>query len=238
MRVSLCIAATLALAASLAGCTRQAAPRQVVCYTSTDQVFAEPVLRAFEQETGIKVRAKYDTEETKSTGLANLIQQEKGRPQGDVFWSSETGRAIALQAAGCLAAYHSPSATDIPAAFKDPGGFWTGFSARARVILYNRNRAKGTPPACVGPGPAQARVARGCCLGESPVRHDLLPGRRVVPGLGRSARNSWHRLPADDPGSDFGPPEIMGRMPMPPSAAFGGQPKIMGRMPMPPPTAS
>jgi iron(III) transport system substrate-binding protein len=148
-----------ALAVLFAGCNRPPATDQniapsnggqvVVCYTSTDQVFAEPILKEFEQKTGIKVRPKYDTEETKTTGLVNLIQQEKSRPQADVFWSSETGRAVALKDAGCLAPYQSPVASDIPAKFKDPEGYWTGFSARARVILYNTNLVKGAPPASV-----------------------------------------------------------------------------------------
>jgi iron(III) transport system substrate-binding protein len=29
---------------------------------------------------------------------------------------------------------------DFPPAFRDPGGRWTGFAARARVILYNKNQ--------------------------------------------------------------------------------------------------
>lgn len=140
-----------------AGCQRAARPERgaspgqsaVVCYTSTDQVFAEPILKEFERETGISVRAKYDTEETKTTGLVNLLQQEKGRPQADVFWSSETGRAIALKSAGCLAPYASPNAAGIPARFRDPQGHWTGFSARARVLLYNTRLVKGAPPSSV-----------------------------------------------------------------------------------------
>lgn len=118
----------------------------VVCYTSTDQEFAEPLLKEFERKTGIKVLAKYDTEETKTTGLVNLIQQEKIRPQADVFWSSETGRAIALKSAGCLAPYKSPSSEGIPSRFKDADGYWTGFSARARVIIYNKELVQGKPP--------------------------------------------------------------------------------------------
>lgn len=142
------------LIALIAGCADKpnetaSGERVVVCYTSTDQVFAEPILKAFEQKTGITVKAKYDTEETKTTGLANLIQQEKGRPQADVFWSSETGRAIALKIAGCFAPYFSPNASDIPDAFKDPEGYWTGFSARTRVILYNTELVKGSPPSSV-----------------------------------------------------------------------------------------
>jgi iron(III) transport system substrate-binding protein len=33
---------------------------EVVVYTSEDQVFSEPVLKAFEKVSGIKVRAVYD----------------------------------------------------------------------------------------------------------------------------------------------------------------------------------
>jgi iron(III) transport system substrate-binding protein len=43
--------------------------QDVVVYVSHDEVFSEPILRDFEKETGIRVRAVYDTEETKSTGL-------------------------------------------------------------------------------------------------------------------------------------------------------------------------
>jgi iron(III) transport system substrate-binding protein len=145
----------LALVGLFSGCGSGKPPansnseQTVVCYTSTDQEFAEPILKEFEKQTGIKVLAKYDTEETKTTGLVNLIQQEKSRPQADVFWSSETGRAIALKSAGCLAPYLSPSAVGIPEKYRDVDGYWTGFSARARVILYNTDLVKGVPPSSV-----------------------------------------------------------------------------------------
>jgi iron(III) transport system substrate-binding protein len=126
-----------------------AAEQVVVCYTSTDQVFAEPILKEFERQTGIKVKAKYDTEETKTTGIVNLIMQEKNRPQADVFWSSETGRAVALKSAGCLAPYKSANSEAIPGKFKDPENYWTGFSARARVIIYNTDLIKGAPPSSI-----------------------------------------------------------------------------------------
>lgn len=41
----------------------------VVVYTSVDDVFAEPICKLFEKETGIQVKLVPDTEETKSTGL-------------------------------------------------------------------------------------------------------------------------------------------------------------------------
>jgi iron(III) transport system substrate-binding protein len=115
-----------------------ASQKTVTVYVSTDRVFSEPVLRAFEQRSGVKVNAVYDTEETKSTGLANRLLAERERAQADVFWSNEPVRTLILKSRGVLAPYQSPAAADIPAAFKDPEGYWTGFSARVRVIAYNK----------------------------------------------------------------------------------------------------
>jgi iron(III) transport system substrate-binding protein len=106
-------------------------------YVSTDRVFSEPVLREYERRTGVRVDAVYDTEETKSTGLANRLIAEKARPQADVFWSNEPVRTLVLKSREVLAPYRSPAATGIPAALVDPDGYWTGFSARMRVIAYN-----------------------------------------------------------------------------------------------------
>jgi iron(III) transport system substrate-binding protein len=109
----------------------------VTVYVSTDRVFSEPVLRAFEQRTGVRVNAVYDTEETKSTGLANRLLAERERAQADVFWSNEPVRTLVLKSRDVLAPYRSPSAKGIPEALIDPEGYWTGFSARMRVIAYN-----------------------------------------------------------------------------------------------------
>jgi len=111
--------------------------RVVTAYVSTDRVFSEPVLREYERRSGVKVNAVYDTEETKSTGLANRLIAEKPRPQADVFWSNEPVRTLVLKGRGVLAPYRSPGAEGIPAVLVDPDGYWTGFSARMRVIAYN-----------------------------------------------------------------------------------------------------
>jgi iron(III) transport system substrate-binding protein len=124
------------------GGERKADPNEVTVYVSTDRVFSEPILKAYEQKTGVKVSAVYDTEETKSTGLANKLLAEKSHPQADVFWSNEPVRTLVLKSRGVLAPYKSPNAEGIPANFKDPEGYWTGFSARIRVIVYNTRLVK------------------------------------------------------------------------------------------------
>jgi iron(III) transport system substrate-binding protein len=123
---------------SVWSCDRRAT-QDVVVYTSVDDVFARPVAERFEKETGVKVRLVPDTEETKSTGLLNRLIAEKGRPQADVFWSGDPVRAAILKAKGVSTPYHSLQAEGLPPQFSDPEGHWIGFSARARVLIYNRN---------------------------------------------------------------------------------------------------
>jgi iron(III) transport system substrate-binding protein len=129
------------LAVMLGACAGTDRP-QVIVYTSVDQQFAEPVLKAFEAKTGVRVLPVYDTEAAKTTGLANRLIAEQGRPLADVWWSGEFAQTVTLAERGVLAPYRSPAAADIPAAFKDPGGLWTGFGGRARVLLANTERLK------------------------------------------------------------------------------------------------
>jgi iron(III) transport system substrate-binding protein len=111
---------------------------EVVVYTSVDQVFSQPVLERFQNESGIRVRAVYDTEEAKSTGVVNRLIAEAENPQADVFWSGDVFRCLVLKDRGLLASHRAPPA--IPESFRDPDGTWTGFSGRARVLAYNRDR--------------------------------------------------------------------------------------------------
>ncbi|MBI1852256.1 MAG: extracellular solute-binding protein [Planctomycetes bacterium] len=130
------------------GCTRR--ERAVVVYTSVDDVFARPLGERFENETGIHVLLVPDTEETKSTGLLNRLIVERERPRADVFWSGDPVRAALLKLKGISAPYHSPSAQGLPEQFSDPDGYWAGFSARARVLIVNRNLvARGEEPSSV-----------------------------------------------------------------------------------------
>lgn len=128
----------------LANCSRDSGvgKGEVVIYTSLDQVFSEPILKEFESRTKIKTRVLYDTEAAKTTGLVNRLIAEKNNPQADVFWNSETARTILLKNKGILAPYRSPSASAIPSEFKDREGYWAGFAARARILIYNTTLVK------------------------------------------------------------------------------------------------
>ena len=99
-------------------------PRTVTVYAAQDQVFAEPILRRFEQETGIRVRAVYDSEAVKTVGLANRLLAERDNPQCDVFWGNEEFRTRQLAARGT---------------FRETNG-WAAFGYRSRRIVLDTNR--------------------------------------------------------------------------------------------------
>src|SRR5262245_51971278 len=151
MKRALLLLAVAAISALGVGCGRSESPtksstaagdRSVVVYSSADKEFAEFVFRAYEQKTGVKVLPLYDTEETKTAGLTARLVAEKANPRADVFWSSDTGRAVALADQGVAAPYTSPEASAIPARYKGATGLWTGFAARIRVLLYNTAQVK------------------------------------------------------------------------------------------------
>ncbi len=135
--------AALAAGAGLAptGCERQTNRRVVTLYCSVDEPFAREVVAAFEKASGIRVRLRTDTEAGKTTSLVRLIEAERGRPQADVFWSSELFNTIQMGRAGLLAEYRPP-AEGILEKYKDPGGKWTAFGLRGRVLGFNPQKVE------------------------------------------------------------------------------------------------
>ena len=112
----------------------------LVVYVALDQDFSEPLIERFEAETGLQVDAQFDVERNKTVGLVNRILAERNRPRADVFWNNEIAQTIRLQQEGATEAYASPAAAGIPASFRDPAGHWTGFAARARVVMYRTDQ--------------------------------------------------------------------------------------------------
>jgi iron(III) transport system substrate-binding protein len=97
---------------------------QVVAYCAQDQEYAEPILREFTKQTGIKACAVYDNEAVKTVGLANRLLAERQHPQCDVFWGNEELRTRQMAAQGV---------------FRKTNG-WTAVGYRSRRIVINTNR--------------------------------------------------------------------------------------------------
>jgi iron(III) transport system substrate-binding protein len=96
---------------------------QVIAYCAQDQVYAESIFHDFEKQTGIKVRAVFDSEAVKTVGLANRLLAERSHPQCDVFWGNEEMRTRQM------------AAQDV---FREANG-WVAFGYRSRRIVINTN---------------------------------------------------------------------------------------------------
>ena len=118
------------------GCWSSSGP-EVVVYAALDQEFSEPILVDFGKEAKVAVLPKFDTESTKTVGLAEAIVAEKSRPRCDVFWNNEILHTLRLEELGLLESYRPRLAEEYPAMDRSPEGTWHGFAARARVLIVN-----------------------------------------------------------------------------------------------------
>jgi iron(III) transport system substrate-binding protein len=117
----------IALVASLlffVACSPSGTQPEVIAYCAQDQDFAEPIFRDFEKQTGVHVRAVYDSEAVKTVGLANRLLAERAHPQCDVFWGNEEMRTRQLAAQNV---------------FRETNA-WAAFGYRSRRIVINTNR--------------------------------------------------------------------------------------------------
>jgi iron(III) transport system substrate-binding protein len=136
------LAAGLVLAAGGCGFKRGGSGPQheVVVYSALDREFAEPILQAYERQSGTRVLAKFDVESTKTVGLTNLLIAEAANPRCDLFWNNEILNTLRLKEKGLLAPFRPRHAADLPDTFKAKDGTWYGFAARARILIVNTKR--------------------------------------------------------------------------------------------------
>ena len=146
LRIVVPVAAIAVVLVAYAGIWR-GGREPLVVYCSHDAVYADGILQRFSRQTGIPLAVKYDTEATKSLGLAELLLSEKDAPRCDVFWNNQALGTMDLAAKGVLEPYKGSGYARIPAAFKDPDGLWAGFGARLRLYIVNTDRMQATPEA-------------------------------------------------------------------------------------------
>jgi iron(III) transport system substrate-binding protein len=114
--------------------------REVVAYTAQDEEYAKPIFEDFTKASGIAVAPKWDSESTKTVGLAAAIEEEANRPRCDVFWNNEILLTMRLARKGLLDVYRPKIAEKYPAMYRSKDGLWCGFAARARILLVNTKR--------------------------------------------------------------------------------------------------
>lgn len=131
--------ALAALACTLVAGTAQAA--EVNVYSARKDHLLKPVLDEFTKQTGIKVNLLSAGEDQ----LLERLKSEGKDSPADLFITTDVAHLHKARVAGVLQPVHSKTLDEaIPAAYRDPQGYWVGLSARARVVFYAKDRVKPT----------------------------------------------------------------------------------------------
>ncbi|RLT24148.1 MAG: extracellular solute-binding protein [Chloroflexi bacterium] len=108
----------------------------LVVYSGRSEALLNPVIAAFEKANPtIKVQLKAG----KNNELAAAILEEQANPQADVFITTDMLTTINLATQQALMPYQIPGTDAIPSEYKAADATWTSVTARARVIMYNRD---------------------------------------------------------------------------------------------------
>lgn len=105
----------------------------LVVYSGRREPLLQPIIEAFEAESGIDVAVKYGS----TSELGNALIEEKSNPQADVFVGTDAASAEALREQGVFATFDDPALAAIDGRFRADDGSWVGVSGRTRVIMYN-----------------------------------------------------------------------------------------------------
>lgn len=120
-----------------AGTPADGTGQHLLVYVALDEEFSRPLLDRYGKELGIALQQQHDTEAAKTVGLVSALKEERSAPRCSVFWNNELANTVALAQDGLLQPYRSPAAADLPPEWRDPDGRWTGFAARARILIVN-----------------------------------------------------------------------------------------------------
>lgn len=128
----------IALAAT-AGCTKPPQAPEVIVYTSASKPLFEAPLQHFHDTTQINVTVMTAEESTDVSAMKKALLDGSGHPLGDVLWFRDLLPTLLLDQEGLFEPYQ-PAQWKAFASHSSPQQTWHGFSARARVLLVNKNK--------------------------------------------------------------------------------------------------
>ena len=131
-----------ALAFVVAGPGIAQAEGELNLYSSRHYDTDERLYSDFEAQTGITINRI----EAKASELAERMKAEGVNSPADVFITTDVGRIYRAAEDGLLQSIESEALkTAIPANLRDEDGRWYGFSQRARMIFYAKDRVDEPP---------------------------------------------------------------------------------------------
>ena len=108
---------------------------ELVVYSGRKDKFIKPVIAQFTAVTGIKVVLH----SAKSTALLNKLRIEGKRTLADLYISNDAGNLQTGSKLGLFQVISPEIANIIPASLRAEDNSWLGLSARARVLVVNKN---------------------------------------------------------------------------------------------------
>jgi len=113
-----------------------AAAEELVIYSGRSDRFVKPVVEAFTARTGIKVVLHSGS----STALLNKLQLEGPRTTADIYISNDAGNLQKGSELKLFKPVDAKLADRIPTNYRAMDNSWIGVSARARVLVVNKNQ--------------------------------------------------------------------------------------------------
>jgi iron(III) transport system substrate-binding protein len=137
MKKRFAITALALLASSLALIGVQAQSNELTVYTGRGKGLVDPLVAAFQAETGVKVNVRYGTD----AQMLAAVQEEGSKSPADVFWANTSGTLGLLSKANTLTTL-SPTLTAKATSFVPDSKRWVPLSIRFRVLAYNPAKIK------------------------------------------------------------------------------------------------
>jgi len=121
------------------GCSREpdAGAGVINIYSARHYQSDDALYQAFTDATGVRVRRIEGTDDA----LIERMLQEGSASPADILFTVDAGRLWRAEQAGIFQAVESPVLRErIPAQLRHADGKWFGFSSRARMIFYDKER--------------------------------------------------------------------------------------------------
>ena len=107
-------------------------------YSGRSKSLVEPIIKQFQEATGIQVKANYGG----TTQLAAALLTEGDKSPAALFWAQDAGALGAVSKKEMFEKLPETILTKVPSSFRDAEGLWVATSGRARVLAYSPERVK------------------------------------------------------------------------------------------------
>lgn len=163
------------------------AAEEVNVYSARKEKLIKPLLDKFTAETGINtnlITAKADKL------LTRLVNEGRNSP-ADVFITVDAGRLHRATEKDVLQPLDSKVVRQVvPAKLRDPQGYWTGLSQRARVVFYVKDRVKPGDLSTYEDLASAKWNDRICIRGSSNIYNQSLVASMIASN-GKEATQTW-----------------------------------------------